>query len=334
MNLKRRGFYLLATVVVLAGWVGPALGQEQVKNYVMRIAGSPPAGDIRYEALKYMQEEMPKATGGRVKIEAFMGVVGSEREILERLILGTMDAYIGSTGTLQALTGEPLASLYDVPYLFKDWDHLYKVAKSDIGQKLNDKMINRGIRIVDYVSMGNRAVYTRTKPIKTAADLRGQKIRVMENPVYLAMYKEFGAIPVPMAWGEIYTSLQTGAIDGVDGSLSSGLGSKHTESVKYVTFMANHVVIASVITVSERWWKSLPADLRGQIEKVIHDAAAYERKKNDEYQTELKREWEKAGVVFTEPDRTELEKLGRKTYPMVEKSIGSEVIQRVVKMGQ
>lgn len=325
----------LAVAFVMSWWVAlsPGLAWGQAK-YVMRIAGAPPKGDIRYEAVYYLQREIPKATGGRVNVEVFQGTLGSEREILERLTLGTLEGYMGSTGPLQALTGEALASLYDVPYLFKDWDHLYRVAKSDIGEKLNEKTVSKGIRILDYVSMGNRAVYTRNKPIKAAGDLQKLKIRVMENPVYIAMYKEFGAIPVPMAWGEIYTSLQTGVLDAVDGSLSSGLASKHTESVKYVTFLANHVVIASILAVSEQWWRNLPADIRGQIEKVTVEAATYEQKKNDQYQDELKREWQKAGVQFTDPDRKEMETIARRVYPMVEKSIGTDTIHRVIELAK
>jgi len=324
-----------AALVVLLGWftLWPGITWAQ-SNYVLRIAAAPPKGDIRYEAVYYLQKEVPKATGGRVKVEVFEGTLGSEREILERLTLETLEGYLGSTGPLQALTGEPLASLYDVPYLFKDWGHLYRVAKSDVGRKLNEKMMAKGIRILDYVSMGTRAVYTRTKPIKAAADLQKLKIRVMENPVYIAMYKEFGAIPVPMAWGEIYTSLQTGVLDAVDGSLSSGLASKHTESVKYVTFLANHVVIASILAVSERWWNGLPADIRGQIARVAAEAAAYEQKKNEEYQDQLKREWQKAGVQFTEPDRKEMEMIARRVYPAVEKGIGKEIFQRVIEMSK
>lgn len=315
---------------VLLGVNSPTSAAE----FKMRIAGAASAGDIRYEAVDFLAREIPKATGGRVEVEVFKGTIGSERELMERLTLGTLEAYMGSTGPLQQTTGEPVASLYDVPYLFKDWDHLYRVAKSDIGNALGETVAKRGVRILDYVSMGTRAVYTREKPIRVPSDLEGLKIRVMENPVYIAMYKEFGAIPVPMAWGEIYTSLQTGVLDGVDGSLSSGLSSKHTESVKYVTFLANHVVIASIIAVSEPWWKKLPADLRQQISKVTSEAAAYEQKKNDQYQGKLRQEWRDAGVTFTESDRNKFETLAQRVYPMVEEKIGKDVIEKIIAMGK
>ena len=109
--------------------------------------------------------------------------------------------------------------------------------------------------------------------------------------------------PVPMAWNEIYTALQTGVLDGVDGSLSSGLASKHTEAAEYVTLLGNHVVIASILAVSEPWWASLPDDIRDAVAKVAHEAALYEHRKNEEYQAKLMEEWRQAGAEFTEPDR-------------------------------
>jgi TRAP-type C4-dicarboxylate transport system substrate-binding protein len=182
--------------------------------------------------------------------------------------------------------------------------------------------------------MGTRAVYTRNTPVKEPEDLKGLKVRVMENPVYISMYKEFGAIPVPMAWPEIYTALQTGVLDGVDGSLSSGLVSKHTESAKYVTFLGNHVVIASILAVSEPWWQKLPGNLQSQIAEVAHQAALFEQKKNDEYQQELRNEWKKAGVTFTEVDRPNFVRLARKVYPMVEEKMGRDVLAKVTAMAR
>jgi tripartite ATP-independent transporter DctP family solute receptor len=333
MNRKRLSTYVL---VALVGIIFSLLSVPliEAKTYVMRFAAAPPKGDIRYQATYYMQKELPRATNGSVTVELFQGTLGGEREILERLALGTLEAYMGSTGPLEALTREPIASIYDVPYLFKDWDHLYTVTRSKVGQQYNQTLTKKGIRILDYVSMGNRAVYFRKTPIRKPEDLKGLKIRVMENPVYIAMYKEFGALPVPMAWPEIYTALQTGVLDGVDGSLSSGLASKHTESVKYVNFLGNHVVIASILAVSEQWWQSLPENLREIILTVAHEAAIYEHGRNDEYLEQLKRQWVQAGVQFVDIDREAMVAVARKVYPMVEKKMGSDLIKEVIKIGQ
>lgn len=336
-NLKRKiGLRILIILGLVIFTVGVLLGVNicaAEKKYVIRIAGSS-APDIRAEAINYMIEELPKATDGLVEMKAYYASMGGEKEILERVTVGTLEAYMGSTGILVTITGNPLSQLYDVPYLFKDWDHLYKVAMSEVGEKFNQILIEKGVRILDYVSMGNRAVYFKKQPIHSPADLKDLKIRVMENPVYQAMYREFGAIPVPMSWTEIYIALQTGVLDGVDGSLSSGLASKHSELVKYVSYMGNHVVISSILAVSEEWYQKLPDDLRQKVEKVFHEAASYERKKNEEYQAKLEQEWIDAGVEFTEVNRTEFENVARRIYPMVEKEIGADIIQKVVKMGE
>lgn len=327
--------YLTRAVSIVAASVAFAMAsfgipKADAADFKLRIAGAPPAGDIRYSAVDYIARELPKATNGRVAVQVFKGTLGGEREILERLTLGTFDGYMGSTGPLQALTGDPLASLYDVPYLFQNWDHLYRVANSKIGKTLDAQLAAKGIHVLDYVSMGTRAVYTRTTPIKEPADLSGLKIRVMQNPVYLKMYEAFGATPVPMAWPEIYTALQTGVLDGVDGSLSSGLASKQDESVKYVTFLGKHVVIASILAVSQSWWKSLPEGIRTTIQDVAHKAALYEQEKNENYQAKLMEQWRKAGVKFTTVDRPAFAKIAEsKVYPMIYQKLGKSVVDEV-----
>ena len=333
MTAMRR--WLHAVKVASAASALVALLSQQVLSagIIMRIAGAPGAGDIRYEATSCLERELPNATGGKVKVEVHKGTMGGEREILERLSLGTLEGYMGSTGSLESLTGAPIASLYDVPFLFRDWDHLYKVAQSDLGTQIKNAVGKRGIHILDYVSRGTRAVYTRNRPIRTAQDLAGLKIRVMENPVYIAMYKEFGALPVPMAWTEIYTAMQTGVLDAVDGSLSSGLAAKHTETAKYVTLLGNYVVIASILAVSDSWWQKLPGDVHQAIEKIAHSCAVYEQKKNEDFQSQLMESWKKAGIQFTEPDRAQMEQVARRVYPMVEKRMGAAAIERVRQLG-
>lgn len=297
-------------------------------DYTMRVASQ--SDDLRNTAAEYIATNLTKATGGEISVELFKGTLGNEREQLERLQLGTLEAYIGSTGPLRSLTGIPLSGLFDVPYLFEDWDHLYRVTKSEIGRDLRDQTASKGIRILDYLSMGTRAVYTRSTPIIQPEDLKGLKIRTMESPVYLKLYKSFGAIPVPMAWSEIYTSLQTGVIDGVDGSLASGLDSKQTEAVKYVTLLGNHVVIASIVAVSERWWNELPADLQQAVASVVSEAAQVEQMESARLQASLKRKWEEQGVKFTSVDKARFQELAKvHVYPLVESEISEDILAKV-----
>jgi TRAP-type C4-dicarboxylate transport system substrate-binding protein len=230
---------------------------------------------------------------------------------------------------MEQLTGEPITGVYDVPFLFSGWEHLSKVTQSDLGRDIESRLLKKGLRVLGYANEGTRAVYTRNVAIRSVADLTGVKIRVMQNPTYIAMYRALGAQPVPMSWAEVYTSLQTGVIDGVDASLNAGFSDKHIELSKFATLLGNHVVIACPVIVSERWWQSLPPDIRSMIDAAVKDALRYEMSKNDEFQNKMKAEWTKAGVTFTEPSREDLEKAVAAIYPAIEAKIGADVIQRV-----
>jgi len=148
------------------------------------------------------------------------------------------------------------------------------------------------------------------------------------------MYKEFGAIPTPMAWPEVYTSLQTGAIDGVYGALGSGLSAKHTEMVKYVTFLGPYMITNNILLLSEKWWQSLPDDLKQHVQSVAREAAMYTTGRILENLEQLKTEWINLGIKFTDVDREAFFALAKRIYPMVEEKIGKDVIQEIIRMGE
>ena len=315
-----------AGAFMLSAITTAAFAQQQI---VMRIAGANAPGMVRYEATNYLAENLPKASNNRIKVETFYGTLGGEVEILQKLILGTLEGYIGTTGPMEQLTGEPITGIYDIPFLLSSWEHLNRVTQSDIGRDIEARLLKKGLRVLGYANEGTRAVYTRNAPIRSVDDLKGVKIRVMQNPTYIAMYRALGAQPVPMSWAEVYTSLQTGVIDGVDASLNAGFSDKHIELSKYVTLLGNHVVIACPIIVSERWWQTLPAELKTVVENTAKDALRHQFAKNDEFQNRMKVEWTKAGVTFTEPSREQLEKAVNSIYPAIETKVGAETIAKI-----
>lgn len=301
----------------------------------LRIGGPAPEGDIRYKAVECMEESLPEATDGQVTVEFLAGTIGGETEILERLSLGTLEGYIGSTGPFASMTGEPLAGIYETPYLFDDWDHLYSVATNDIGQDVEEAIAaSTGIEILDYVSMGNRAVYAKGVDLSDPAAYRGLKVRTLESDVHQAMYEALGAAPVPMAWDEVYTSLQTGVLDVVDGSLSSGLGSNHQELVDRVTYLGNAIVINSAIAVAQPWLNDLPEGQQEAVRTVVAECAEFERAENDAYQAELESKWKDAGVEFVEVDREKFASIVQPAvYPKLEQQLPDGLLEKIQALG-
>lgn len=284
---------------------------------------------IGYVAIDDRKEQLEKNSGGRIKVVLHEGTLGGESESYERLKMGTLEAYSGSTGTLEQVTGAGVILAFNTPYLFQDWDHLFRALGGDFGKIVTDALVKGGIRPVGWGSIGGRQVYYKgKKPGVTPKDLAGMKIRVMETPTFIAYYKALGVIPVPMAWNEVYTALQMGTIDGSDTTLTSAYGAKHHELVSFVS-ITDHVIAPDILTVSEKWFQKLPADLQ----KIVADTAAAASKKEHQFslnnQVEMEKKWEAAGVKVVRPDRTAFRDAAKTIWPQFQERIGSQAMAAI-----
>lgn len=203
--------FLLISVNVLA-----EENNQQIKESVITVAHVATEGQYHpyNEGLRVMQEVLDKETGGKIKLKIYAGgsLSSSESEMLTMIKGGSLDMAIIAPSPMS--TYEPTISILGLPYVFKSLDHVEEIMSGKVGKIFQQMMEDKGFSILSWwIGKGARSVNNSVRPIHKPEDLKGMKIRVMEDPVYIDAFKSFGAIPVPIAWGELHTALQTKTVD-------------------------------------------------------------------------------------------------------------------------
>jgi tripartite ATP-independent transporter DctP family solute receptor len=202
-----------------------------------------------------LAELVKQKTGGGVEIQVFpSSQLGNQRDLIEGLTLGTLDMTLTSTAVLGNFIQE--MGVFDLPFLFRDIPHAYKTLDT-IGMELAGNGEAKGLKTLAMMENGVRHMTNNRQPIRVPADMKGLKVRVMEQPVYIEMIKSLGGSPTPMAFGEIYTALQKGVIDAEENPLGQIVTARFFEVQKYVSLTA-HTYSAEPVLISTSSWKKLP----------------------------------------------------------------------------
>jgi tripartite ATP-independent transporter DctP family solute receptor len=214
-----------------------------------------------------IKELVAERTGGKVVIEQYIGgSLGYDRDLIEGMQAGTVDMAFVTTAPMASFV--PEIGVLDLPYVFNDWDHLQALMGSAPAQELADKMQAVGIRTYSFFPGGFRNTTNNKGPINTLTDIKGMKIRVMQSDVFIDTFTALGASPVPMAWGEVPTSLQQGTIDGQENPNLVNVSNNIWEYQKYYS-LTQHTAYMSVLLGSEKLMSKLPEEYQ----KIIADAA-------------------------------------------------------------
>ncbi len=246
-------------------------------------------------------ELVAQRTKNRVKIDVYPSTqLGNERDMVEGLQLGTIDLVVTSTGPLGGFV--PKIFVVDLPFLFRDREHAYKVLDGPIGKNLLDAFAAKEIKGLAFWENGFRQITNNVRPIEKPDDLKGIKIRTMENKVHLASFKAFGASPTPMAWSEVYTALQQKTIDAQENPIAIIYFQKIAEVQKYLT-LTGHFYSPTPLLISMKAFKALPKDFQKIFEESAIECATYERnllRNNEDKQiAELKAK----GMQITTPNK-------------------------------
>ena len=298
-----------------------------------RIAGVVNERSTAWIGAAHFKKRVEALTNGEIEVITYPATLGKgERQLFEALQLGTLEGVLSTTGPLSAFV--PEADLFNLPFLFKNSAHAYKVVDGEIGAWFNKKAIAKGFRILGWWTIGARNTSNNVRPINTPADYKGLKIRTMESPPFIAVYKAMGAIPVPMSITEVYTALQQGTIDGIDGSLPAQLEFKHIEVLKYAP-VTDHVVLLYPFFVAEKWWQGLSANLQQAIMKAEAEARPIQREADAAYAKTIEAEWIKRGKAITHPPIEPFQKAAESIYPQFyDKVGGKQIIDKIQKIGE
>ncbi len=250
MLLASRLPALAAAFLTAVAFTGAAQAQTEVKlAYALAVNSHYGAGAAAWA------ETTERLSKGKLVFKHFpSSALGGERETVEGLQLGTIEAVIVSSGTLSNFV--PEVGVTDIPFLFRDLAHARSVLDGKIGQDLLAKFPARNLIALAWGEQGFRHLTNSRRPVKAPADMKGLKIRTMENPVHITAFKTLGAAPTPMAWPEVIGALQQGTIDGQENPMSVIVSAKLAEVQDYLT-LTGHVYSPAALMVSPRLWNSL-----------------------------------------------------------------------------
>tara|TARA_R110002050_G_scaffold286121_2_gene436292 strand:+ start:23244 stop:24266 length:1023 start_codon:yes stop_codon:yes gene_type:complete len=262
-----------------------------------------------HKAMVKMGEDLASLSGGKLKLEIYPSQqLGTERENLELLQIGSLDMTKISVGTLENFA--PKMKVLGLPYLFRDRAHSFKVLDGPIGKKLLGEGEKFWLKGLGYYDAGSRSFYTKDRPINTPDDLKGLKIRVMESVTAIEMVKELGGSPTPISWGELYTSLQQGVVDGAENNPPSFYLSRHYEVCKFYS-LDEHTVLPDVLVIGTHLWDKLSEQEQKWLQKAVDNSVVYQRKLWAAAEEEALAEVQKAGVEVIHPNKELFsEKLG------------------------
>lgn len=327
-----RGQLSLTAIMAAFALACMAQGVGAQDKIAMRVASVLEASSPIYVGLDLFKKRVEQLTKGRMEVNLYKGTLGKgERQLYEAAQLGTIEGVVASTGPLSAFV--PEADLFNLPFLFKNSQHAFKVVDGNIGEDFNKKAIAKGYRILGWWVIGMRNTSNRTRSINSPSDYKGLKIRTMESPPFIALYKAMGAVPVPMSITEVYTALSQGTIDGIDGSLASQLEFKHIEVLKYAA-VTDHIVLFFPFAVSERWFQGLPKDVQQAILSAEAEARPIERGADEAYNKGIEAEWVKRGKTVTHPDLAPFRRVAESTYTQFYDKVGGKaLVDRIRAMG-
>ena len=268
MKLKQLA---VAAAVTLATLSAGLVQAQDIKNRIIRFGYGLNEVSNQGRAVKVFADEVEKASGGKMKIRAIgAAALGSDVQMQQALIGGAQEMMVGSTATLVGITKE--MAIWDTPFLFNNTKEADAVLDGPVGQKVMDKLQEKGLVGLVYWENGFRNLTNNKRAVAKLEDMDGIKLRVMQNNVFIDSFKTLGANAVPLPFSELFTALETKTVDGQENPYNTILSSKFYEVQKYLT-VTNHVYSPWIVTVSKKYWDGLSK----AEQKVLLDAAKKSR---------------------------------------------------------
>jgi tripartite ATP-independent transporter DctP family solute receptor len=248
-------------------------GQQRI---VLKLGHALDTGHPVHVAMEHMKTRLEELSGGAMTLDIYpSAVLGSEVQSLEQVQNGSLDMTKVSAAIMENFV--PEMAVFGLPFLFRDSDHYWQVLESPVGEALLEKGEDKLLRGLCYYDSGSRNFYTRSKPIRTPEDLEGLKIRVMNSATAIEMVKAMGGAPTPIAWGELYSALAQGTVDGAENNPPSFTSNKHYEVCKHFT-LDGHTRIPDILLVGTKTWDRLSPQARVWLQQAADDSSEFQRR--------------------------------------------------------
>ena len=299
MNLRTPLQTLLPLGCFALAALAAGCGARQDTKVIKLAHGLDPAHSV-HKGMVFLAERLAEKSGGTLRVDVYpSGQLGSERECLELVQLGGLAMTKVSASVLEGFA--PEFKVFGLPYLFRDDTHKNTVLDGPIGREILAAPQSKFMRGLCYYDSGSRSFYTK-QPVRTPADLKGLKIRVQESPMAFALIRAFGASATPISFGELYTSLQQGVVDGAENNPPSFHLARHYEVCKFYS-LDEHTSVPDVVVVGTHVWNSLTPQQRIWLQEAADESAVYQRKLWGESTATSLAAVEKAGVEIIRPDK-------------------------------
>ena len=306
----------MAALIALVLAVAPAFAKARV----IKVSTTTQPSHIYNIGMAHFAKLVKEKSNGELEVQVFPAAqLGSERDAVEGLQLGTLEMTLTSTGPLGNFV--PAVKLFNLPFLFQNRDEAYKILDGTIGTEIAAQFPAIGIRSLGWYENGFRNITNNVRPINSMKDLAGVKIRVMEDSLFISTMKAMGASPLPMAFGELYTALEQGTVDAQENPLALIDACRFYEVQKYLA-VTGHFYSPSMLLVSEMFFQSLTPAQKKAVEEAAIEARDYERNLSIEGDKTCEAALAKKGMVITHPDKSEFVSAGAPVYKASAKDIG------------
>ncbi len=315
----------VALVCAATGFAPAAFAQKMV----LKATDVHPLGYPTVEAVVRMGDKLEKATGGRYSIQMFPSMqLGGEKEMIEQAQVGALQIARISVGPMGPIVDE--LNVFNMPFVFRDEAHMRKVIDGPIGAEMLNKLSQSSARLValGWMDAGTRNVYS-DKPVSKPADLKGMKIRMMGNPIFVETMNAMGGNGIAMGFNELHQALQSGVVDGAENNPPTLLAQNHYQTPRGKVYsLTGHLIIPEIFVFSKVSWDKLPKADQDLIMKLSREAQMEQRQLWAAYTTEAETKLKAAGIKFVPADK---EAFFKATQPVRDK-YGSKyagLIQRI-----
>lgn len=277
-----------------------ATGANAAEKVTLKLAHNLERSHVVHQAFEYMAKEVKQLSDGKMTIRIYpSSQMGSARETMELLQNGALDMTKGSASDLESF--DSVYAIYNLPYLFKDQAHFNKVVFGDVGKEIMTSSKDKGFFSLAAYVAGTRSFYAK-KPITKPEDLKGLKIRVQASPTTLKMIELMGGAPTPISFGEVYTAMQQGVVDGAENNVPSWVQTRHIEIAKIFS-EDEHASIPDFLVVSSKTWSKLTTDQQQILIKAAKDSEVWQQKAWDKVEKETRAQAKAMGGEFVSVDK-------------------------------
>jgi len=331
MKIRGKNFKWFPCIPVLAAAL---LVISPAHAMTLKLAHTMSVNDTMHQGTVKFAELVKQKTAGEIIVEVFpTSQLGNDKAIIQGARMGSID--ISMTGNPFYTGTEAALNVLDLPYLFKDFDHVYAVLDGPVGARIGALLEKHGLKELGFMEIGFRNLTNNKRQTRKPADFEGIKVRVTPNPAHVQAFQLLGAVPTPMPFGEVYMALKTGAVDGQENPITLIHGQKFYEVQKYLS-LTYHAYSTSHVTMNLKKFQGLSPAHQKALLDAMKEAAAFHRKLNRNLEADLLKEMQAAGIqVEAEPDRAAIAKVvQQKTQEKYAEKFGWDLINSIKAVGK